>query len=320
MNPLLKVENLKKYFPITGGLFKRTVGYVKAVEDISLTVNKGETVGIVGESGCGKSTTGRMVAKVMDPTEGNIYFNNQNITNLKGRSLKEYHKNVQMIFQDPYASLNPRMTVENIIGEPLEVNKIAKGKELTNRVNNLLSIVGLQEEDRQRYPHEFSGGQRQRIGIARALALDPQLIVADEVVSALDVSVQSQILNLLTDLKQELDLAFLFISHDLSVIRHISDKVAVMYLGNIVEVASKKDFFNNTLHPYSKALLSAAPEPVRNKKKERIVLEGEVPDPSNPPKGCPFHTRCPLAMDICKQTKPSLEYQSENHAVACHLY
>lgn len=320
LSSLLKVNKLKKYFPITGGLFKRTIGHVKAVEEISFTIDKGETLGIVGESGCGKSTTGRMIARVMDPTEGNIIFDGQDVTNLRGKRLRRYHQDVQMVFQDPYASLNPRMSIQNIIGEPLEVNNIARGNELIETVNELLETVGLQPEDRQKYPHEFSGGQRQRIGVARALALNPKLIVADEVVSALDVSVQSQILNLLTDLKEELSLAYIFISHDLSVIRHISDRVAVMYLGHLVEIADKKRFFENTLHPYSQALLSAAPEPTRKRKRERIVLEGEVPSPANPPTGCPFHTRCPFVMDICKEVKPKLQEQKEGHLVACHLH
>lgn len=320
MSTLLKVTNLKKYFPITGGLLRKTVGNIKAVEDVSFELAVGETLGIVGESGCGKSTTGRMIAKIMEPTEGTITFEGNDITKLKGKKLKRFRQDVQMVFQDPYASLNPRMAVQNIIGEPLEVNNIVKGQELINRVEELLITVGLRAEDRERYPHEFSGGQRQRIGIARALALNPKMIVADEVVSALDVSVQSQVLNLLVELKNELQLSYIFISHDLSVIRHISDRVGVMYLGQMVEIATKDDFYNNALHPYSQALLSAAPEPTRNSKREQIILEGEVPSPADPPKGCPFHTRCSHVMDICTSVKPAMQERENGHLVACHLY
>ena len=320
VSTLLKVDNLQKYFPIKGGLLKRTVGQVKAVDGVSFDLAVGETLGIVGESGCGKSTTGRMIAKIMDPTGGTIEFEGNDITKLRGKQLKKFRQEVQMVFQDPYASLNPRMAIQNIIAEPLEVNNIVRGKELIHRVEQLLVTVGLRPEDRLRYPHEFSGGQRQRIGIARALALSPKMIVADEVVSALDVSVQSQVLNLLVELKNKLDLAYIFISHDLSVIRHISDRVAVMYLGQIVEIASKHEFYNNALHPYAQALLSSAPEPTRNSKRERIVLEGEVPSPANPPQGCPFHTRCPHAMKICSEVNPVMQERENEHFVACHLY
>jgi peptide/nickel transport system ATP-binding protein/oligopeptide transport system ATP-binding protein len=320
MSSLLEVKDLKKYFPISGGLLKRAVGHVKAVDGISFEVGIGETLGLVGESGCGKSTTGRMIARVLEPTSGSIKFDGIDISKLKGKKLKETRSNLQMVFQDPYASLNPKMVIQSIIGEPLEVNGIAKGEELVHRVNELLETVGLRPEDRQKYPHEFSGGQRQRIGIARSLALNPKLIVADEVVSALDVSVQSQILNLMADLKKKRQLSYIFISHNLSVIRHISDRVGVMYLGNLVEIAEKKDFFNNALHPYSQALLSAAPEPIRNCERERILLQGEVPSPANPPKGCPFHTRCPLAMEICSHEKPIMQESEPRHLVACHLY
>ncbi|MCL6516305.1 dipeptide ABC transporter ATP-binding protein [Alicyclobacillus sp.] len=316
---LLEVRNLKKYFPITAGLLRRTVGHVKAVDDVSFTVRTGETLGIVGESGCGKSTTGRMIMRVLEPTSGEIVFDGQDITKLRGKELRAVRPKFQMVFQDPYASLNPKMGIEEIIAEPLIVNGVNR-KQATERVIHLLERVGLRADDRNRYPHEFSGGQRQRIGIARALALNPKLIVADEAVSALDVSIQSQILNLMMDLKKEFNLSYIFISHNLAVVRHISDRVGVMYLGHMVELADKRSLYADPRHPYTEALLSAAPEPKRQGRRERIILQGDVPSPANPPKGCPFHTRCPKVMDICKVERPALKQVAPNHLVACHLY
>jgi oligopeptide/dipeptide ABC transporter ATP-binding protein len=317
---LLEVHNLKKYFPITSGLMRRTVGNVKAVDDVSFTVKAGETLGIVGESGCGKSTTGRMIMRVLEPSEGRIIFDGQDITKMSGRKLRQIRPKFQMVFQDPYASLNPKMGVEEIVAEPLIVNGVASRKQATERVIHLLERVGLRAEDRNRYPHEFSGGQRQRIGIARALALNPKLIVADEAVSALDVSIQSQILNLMVDLKKEFNLSYIFISHNLAVVRHISDRVGVMYLGHMAEVSPKTELYQNPLHPYTVALLSAAPEARREGKRERILLQGDVPSPANPPQGCPFHTRCPKVMDHCRVERPELREVSPDHLVACHLY
>ncbi|QSO46438.1 ABC transporter ATP-binding protein [Alicyclobacillus mengziensis] len=317
---LLEVQNLKKYFPITAGVLRRTVGHVKAVDDISFTVKPGETLGLVGESGCGKSTTGRMVMRVLEPTEGRIVFDGEDITKMSGGQLRRVRPKFQMVFQDPYASLNPKMAVEEIIAEPMIVNQAASRRQAIERVVHLLETVGLRGDDRLRYPHEFSGGQRQRIGIARALALNPKLIVADEAVSALDVSIQSQILNLMVDLKKEFNLSYIFISHNLAVVRHISDRVAVMYLGHMVEVCEKTELYNNPLHPYTVALLSAAPEPKREGRRERIILQGDVPSPANPPKGCPFHTRCPKVMDVCRSQRPSLREIAPGHFTACHLY
>jgi oligopeptide/dipeptide ABC transporter ATP-binding protein len=317
---LLEVHNLKKYFPITSGLMRRTVGNVKAVDDVSFTVKAGETLGIVGESGCGKSTTGRMIMRVLEPSEGRIIFDGQDITKMSGRKLRQIRPKFQMVFQDPYASLNPKMGVEEIVAEPLIVNGVASRKQATERVIHLLERVGLRAEDRNRYPHEFSGGQRQRIGIARALALNPKLIVADEAVSALDVSIQSQILNLMVDLKKEFNLSYIFISHNLAVVRHISDRVGVMYLGHMAEVSPKTELYQNPLHPYTVALLSAAPEARREGRRERILLQGDVPSPANPPQGCPFHTRCPKVMDHCRVERPELREVSPDHLVACHLY
>jgi len=317
---LLEVRDLKKYFPISAGLLQRTVGHVKAVDGISFNVKPGETLGIVGESGCGKSTAGRMIMRVLEPTSGNIMFDGQDITKLSGGKLRDIRRKFQMVFQDPYASLNPKMAVQDIIAEPLVVNGVATPKQAISRVTQLLETVGLRGEDRMRYPHEFSGGQRQRIGIARALALNPKLIVADEAVSALDVSIQSQILNLMVDLKREFNLSYIFISHNLAVVRHISDRVGVMYLGHMVEMSKKTDLYQNPLHPYTIALLSAAPEPKRDGRRERIILQGDVPSPANPPKGCPFHTRCPQVMDICRIQRPELREITPGHEVACHLH
>lgn len=317
---LLEVTDLKKHFPITAGLLRRTVGQVKAVDGISFSLNVGETLGIVGESGCGKSTAGRMIMRVLEPTAGRIVFEGKDITTLRGSRLREMRRKFQMVFQDPYASLNPKMTVGDIIAEPLVVNNVATSQQAVSRVSQLLETVGLRSEDRQRYPHEFSGGQRQRIGIARALALNPKLIVADEAVSALDVSIQSQILNLMVDLKREFNLSYIFISHNLAVVRHISDRVGVMYLGHLVEITDKSELYRNPLHPYTVALLSAAPEPKREGRRERIILQGDVPSPANPPMGCPFHTRCPKVMDVCRIQRPELREIEPGHMASCHLY
>lgn len=317
---LLEVRNLKTYYPIRGGFFRRVVGNVKAVDDISFTIKKGETMGLVGESGCGKSTTGRTILRLMKPTSGEILFEGKEITRLSGSKLQKARRDFQMIFQDPYASLNPMQMVGDIISEPIVNYEKRDRKELKAYVKSLLTKVGLPEEAYYKYAHEFSGGQRQRIGIARALALNPKLIIADEPVSALDVSVQSQVLNLLKDLQKEFDLTYLFIAHDLSVVKHMSDRIGVMYLGNLVEVASNKDLYTEPLHPYTQALISAIPEPNPKLKKERIVLQGDVPSPANPPKGCPFHTRCPMAKEICSQVKPPLKEVKPGHHVACVLY
>lgn len=317
---LLEVHNLKKHFPITTGFLRRTVGQVKAVDGLSFNLKYGETLGIVGESGCGKSTTGRMIMKVLEPTAGRIVFDGQDITNLGGSKLRTIRPKFQMVFQDPYASLNPKMTIQDIIAEPLVINRVATSSQIGNRVAKLLETVGLRAEDRMRYPHEFSGGQRQRIGIARALSLNPKLIVADEAVSALDVSIQSQILNLMVDLRKQFNLSYIFISHNLAVVRHISDRVGVMYLGLMVEMSAKTELYQNPLHPYTVALLSAAPEPKRSGRRERIVLQGDVPSPAKPPSGCPFHTRCPKVMDTCRIQRPELREVIPGHFVACHLY
>jgi len=317
---LLEVSDLKKYFPITSGLLKRNTGNVKAVDGVSFMLKAGETLGIVGESGCGKSTMGRMVMRVLEPTTGSIVFDGEDITKMTGRKLRNIRPKFQMVFQDPYASLNPKMAVQDIISEPLIVNGVAKGKHAVQRVVQLLETVGLRADDKMRYPHEFSGGQRQRIGIARALALNPKLIVADEAVSALDVSIQSQILNLMVDLRKQFNLSYIFISHNLAVVRHISDRVGVMYLGHMVELSPKTSLYTDPLHPYTVALLSAAPEPKRQGRRERIILKGDVPSPANPPSGCPFHTRCPKVMDTCRVEIPLLREVKPDHMVACHLY
>ncbi|MBN1641584.1 MAG: dipeptide ABC transporter ATP-binding protein [Anaerolineae bacterium] len=320
---LLEVKNLKKYFPIRKGFFKTLAGYVKAVDGVNFFIRAGETMGLVGESGCGKTTTGRVILRAYEPTAGEVWFKDRNlgqvnIPDLDKQELKSLRQNMQMIFQDPYSSLNPRMTLLQIVGEPLLVNGVAKGSELRDRVAELLRVVGLRPEYMIRYPHAFSGGQRQRIGIARALALNPQLIVCDEPVSALDVSVQAQVLNLLQDLQAEFDLTYLFVAHDLSVVEHISDRVSVMYVGKLVEMASTSALFGNPLHPYTEALMSAVPKPDPRYHAERIILEGDVADPANPPPGCYFHPRCRYAVERCRQEEPQLRELQPDHFVSCH--
>ncbi|WP_141430464.1 ABC transporter ATP-binding protein [Bacillus sp. 03113] len=317
--PLLEVEHLRKNFPIRAGVFGKKIGDVKAVDDVSFTIQKGETLGLVGESGCGKSTTGRMLLRLLEPSEGKIIFEGKNITNLPKQELRKLRSQMQMIFQDPFASLNPRHTVEKILEEPLIVHGVKDKEERKNKVRKLLEIVGLNGYHANRYPHQFSGGQRQRIGIARALSLNPKLIVADEPVSALDVSIQAQVLNLMKDLQKEYDLTYLFIAHDLGVVRHISDRVGVMYLGRIVELAESEELYQNPKHPYTKALLSAVPIADFDYKKERIVLQGDVPSPANPPTGCSFHTRCPMAIEKCSLERPIFKEVKPGHFSACHL-
>ncbi len=318
---ILRVEHLKKYFPIMRGLFRRQVGAVKAIDGISFDVYRGETLGLVGESGCGKSTTGRVILQLYPVTEGKIFFDGQDVTELTGEALRRIRPRIQMIFQDPHSSLNPRMTVGSIIGEPLSEHGSGSRQERRARVEELLELVGMDPTFANRYPHEFSGGQRQRIGIARALALNPSFIVCDEPIAALDVSIQAQVVNLLERLQDELGLTYLFISHDLSMIRHISDRVAVMYLGKIMELADRNDLYAEPLHPYTQALLSAVPvpDPVLEEKRERIILEGDVPSPANPPKGCYFNSRCPVAVERCFQEEPEWRKLRANHMVACHL-
>lgn len=318
---ILRVENLRKHFPIMQGLFRRQVGAVKAVDGISFDVYKGETLGLVGESGCGKSTTGRVILQLYPVTEGRIFFEGEDVTQLKGEALRRIRPRVQMIFQDPHSSLNPRMTVSSIVSEPLREHGTVRGREQKARVDELLEMVGLDPTFANRYPHEFSGGQRQRIGIARALALNPAFIVCDEPIAALDVSIQAQVVNLLEELQNELGLTYLFISHDLSMIRHIADRVAVMYLGKIMELADHKALYAEPLHPYTQALLSAVPvpDPVLEEKRERIILEGDVPSPANPPKGCYFNTRCPVAVERCFQEEPEWRQLRPEHYAACHL-
>lgn len=317
---ILKVDNLVMHFPIFRGVIRRQVGAVHAVDGISFNINRGETMGLVGESGCGKSTTGRAILQLYKPTSGHVYYNDLDLTTLPREEMRKKRRHMQMIFQDPYASLNPRMTINDIVGEPLLVHNIAKGAEVSKRVGELLDLVRLNPAYASRYPHEFSGGQRQRIGIARALALQPELIICDEPISALDVSIQSQIVNLLEDLQAKFNLTYLFIAHDLSMVRHISDRVAVMYLGVIVEIADRNDLYDNPLHPYTQALLSAVPIPDPNKEKnKRIVLQGDVPSPVNPPSGCRFRTRCPLADTICAELRPEFREITPGHFVACHM-
>lgn len=314
---VLEVRNLKKYFPITGGILSKTVGNVFAVDGVSFFLDKEETLGLVGESGCGKTTAGRVILRLIELTDGEIYFEGQDITRLPKAEMRDLRRHMQIIFQDPYASLNPRMTVGNILGEPLRIHKVAKGQALEDRVAELLEKVGLHPDHRRRYPHEFSGGQRQRIGIARALALNPKLIVADEPVSALDVSIQAQVINLLDDLKREYGLSYLFIAHDLSVVEYMSDRVAVMYLGKLVELAAADELYRNPKHPYTQALLSAVPIPNPRSEKKRQILEGDVPSPINPPKGCHFHTRCRYRVDDCSQFEPAFSDTGNGHYVAC---
>ncbi|MEK4627184.1 MAG: dipeptide ABC transporter ATP-binding protein [Solibacillus sp.] len=317
---LLKVENLKKFFPIRHGMFARHVGDVKAVDDVSFELYEGETLGIVGESGCGKSTTGRAIMRLHEPTEGTVIFNGVELTKLNSEEMRKARRDIQMVFQDPYASLNPRHTVGKILEEPLIVHGIGNAAERKQKVHEYLEIVGLNAYHAKRYPHQFSGGQRQRIGIARALMTNPKLIIADEPVSALDVSIQAQVLNLMQKLQEDLKLTYIFIAHDLGVVRHISDRVGVMYLGRLVELSESESLYNEPLHPYTQALLSAVPIPDPQFEREQIILKGDIPSPSNPPLGCAFHTRCPLAMERCKQDVPVLREVKIGHSVACHLY
>lgn len=317
---LLQVKDLKMHFPILAGVFRRQVGAIKAVDGVSFDIHQGETLGLVGESGCGKSTTGRALMQLYEPTAGSIYFGDIDLVALKPEKMRKLRSEMQMIFQDAYSSLNPRMMIGEIIKEPLTIFNISKGKEADERVEYLLEVVGLDKRFKDRYPHEFSGGQRQRIGIARALALNPKLIVLDEPISALDVSVQAQVINLLEDLQEQFGLTYLFIAHDLSVVRHISDRIAVMYLGRFVELTDKDTLYENPLHPYTQGLLSAVPipDPVVEEKRKRIILEGDVPSPSNPPSGCNFRTRCPIADKLCAEQQPEWREVFSGHYVACH--
>jgi oligopeptide transport system ATP-binding protein len=319
--PLVQVVNLVKYFPINRGfIFQRHIGDVKAVDNISFDIYKGETLGLVGETGCGKTTAGRTLLRLYEPTSGQVYFDGQELTRMRGRALRHMRRRMQIIFQDPYASLNPRMTVGGIVGEPLEVHGIASGKEKIARVQELLEIVGLNPYFVNRFPHEFSGGQRQRIGIARSLALNPDLIVCDEPISSLDVSIQAQVVNLLEELQERLGLTYLFIAHDLSMVRHISDRMAVMYLGKIVELADRDEIYLNPMHPYTRALMSAVPvpDPDVEERRKRVILEGDIPSPAHPPSGCHFHTRCPVAKEMCGEIEPPYHEVKAGHWVACH--
>ncbi len=318
--PLLEVRGLKKYFPLKKGVFRRSAGWVQAVDGVSFHIGKGETLGLVGESGCGKSTIGRCILRLLEPTEGEIFFDGKNISTLDPAGMKGFRRKVQAIFQDPYSSLNPRMSVGHIVREPLLIHGLHSDAGREERVEDLFRKVGLRPEYMSRYPHEFSGGQRQRIGIARSLALQPDLIVCDEPVSALDVSIQAQVINLLDDLKQEFGLSYLFIAHDLSVVEHVSDRIAVMYLGKIVELAKDTELYSHPLHPYTRALLSAIPIPRPQQKKKRTILRGEVPSPIHPPSGCRFHPRCPEGMKLCSQEEPGLKAVSDHHRVSCFLY
>ncbi len=317
---LVEIENLYMYFPVLAGVMRRKVGDVKAVDGVSFNIKRGETLGLVGESGCGKTTTGRCILQLYKITSGKVVFNGREISNLNTKQMRPVRKDMQLIFQDPYASLDPRMTAGNLVGEPMLVHKLVKGKEYNEQVDELFRLVQLEPFMAERYPHEFSGGQRQRLGIARALATRPDLIIADEPVSALDVSIQTQIITLLIRLREELNLTYLFIAHDLSVVRHISDRVAVMYLGKIVEITNSDELYDNPLHPYTQALLSAVPipDPIVDRQRKRVLLTGDVPSPINPPPGCNFHPRCHMAIDICKEETPEFRDIGGNHWVACH--
>ena len=317
---LIEIRNLKKYFPVGDSLFSRSKGAVKAVDGVNLTIEEGETLGLVGESGCGKSTLGRSILRLIEPSEGEVYFGGKNLLAMSQRELREMRRQMQIIFQDPYASLNPRMRVGDIVGEGLEIHKLAKGKAKRARVMELLQQVGLREDHYDRYPHEFSGGQRQRIGIARALAVSPKFIVCDEPVSSLDVSIQAQIINLLQELQEKMHLTYLFISHDLRVVEHISHRVAIMYLGKVVEIATSETIYRDAKHPYTRALLSSVPIPDMERKKERVILEGDVPSPVNPPSGCPFHPRCSYREGVCKELEPTLDFTPDGHGVSCHVF
>ena len=318
---LLQIDDLKMHFPIYRGVFQRQVGAVRAVDGVSFDIKRGETLGLVGESGCGKSTTGRAILQLYRPTAGSVHFDGVELTTTKGEELRKMRRKMQMIFQDPYASLNPRMTVADIVSEPLMVHNAGTGKEIVERVNHLLEVVNLNPSFAGRYPHEFSGGQRQRIGVARALALQPSFIICDEPISALDVSIQAQVVNLLEELQEQFNLTYLFIAHDLSMVKHISNRVAVMYLGIFVELAERDDLYSEPLHPYTQALLSAVPipDPIADAKRKRTILEGDVPSPANPPSGCRFRTRCPIAEAQCAESRPEFREVKPGHFVACHL-
>lgn len=318
---ILAVHNLKKYFPVERGILRKVVGYLRAVDDISFYINEGEILGLVGESGCGKTTTGECILRLQEPTAGEVFFESKNMLLLNAKMMREMRKNIQIIFQDPYSSLNPKMRIVDIIGESLDIfNLVENNKERKDKIKELLSDVGLSSEHMNRFPYEFSGGQRQRVGIARCLAVNPKLIVADEPVSALDVSIQSQIINLMKDLQSKYNLTYLFISHDLSVVKYISDRIAVMYLGKIIEISDKQDLYSHPMHPYTQALLSIIPIPDPTYKKNKFILKGDVPNLLNMPSGCRFHPRCPEAMDICREGEPELKDYGEGHSVACHLY